>query len=83
MDVLAHHSTELVALRIALMTIASIVAEQSDDPDRTLADMEERALSTFDHLELDFSGFDGDIADAKSHMRSLLASLFSGISLGG
>ncbi|RWN46930.1 hypothetical protein [Mesorhizobium sp.] len=80
MDVLAHHSTELVVLRIALMAIASMVAEQSDDPDRALADMEERALSTFDHMEIDFSGFEGDIAVAKSHMR---ASLFSGISLGG
>ncbi|RWO18449.1 hypothetical protein [Mesorhizobium sp.] len=80
MDVLAHHSTELVVLRIALMAIASMVAEQSDDPDRALADMEERALSTFDHMEIDFSGFEGDIAVAKSHMRS---SLFSGISLGG
>jgi hypothetical protein len=45
--------------------------------------MEERALSTFDHMEIDFSGFEGDIAVAKSHMRSSLASLFSGISLGG
>ncbi|RWK53480.1 MAG: hypothetical protein E5X43_02230 [Mesorhizobium sp.] len=83
MDVLAHHSTELVVLRITLMAIASMVAEQSDDPDRALADMKERALSTFDHMEIDFSGFEGDIAVAKSHMRSSLASLFSGISLGG
>ncbi|MER8925788.1 hypothetical protein [Mesorhizobium sp. M0859] len=82
MDALVHHSTEIAALRIALMTIASVVAEQSSDPHRMLAEMEERALSTFDHASLDFSGFTGDTGAAQSRMRSSLASLFSGISLG-